>query len=182
MEPREAVKEALWNLRYQRYLTIRDLPDQERDPDGTRHCRWCGKVLEGRRRTWCSSACAEEFQVRFGSNTMRRLVFRRDHGVCSVCGMDTSNIKQDVQRIRRSLFDVFGYFRINWPPYVRAQWGPWWNAMTFWQVDHILPVVAGGGCCGLENLRTLCCTCHHRETADLARRRAVARTEFPEYT
>jgi len=34
-----------------------------------------------------------------------------------------------------------------------------------WHVDHIRPVQDGGGCCGLENLRTLCHPCHLRWTA-----------------
>jgi 5-methylcytosine-specific restriction endonuclease McrA len=42
-------------------------------------------------------------------------------------------------------------------------------------MDHIVPVVEGGGDCGLENLRTLCWACHHRETAALAKRRAEKR-------
>lgn len=43
------------------------------------------------------------------------------------------------------------------------------------EIDHIIPVIEGGGCCGLENLRTLCRTCHIAETAALARRRADRR-------
>lgn len=35
-----------------------------------------------------------------------------------------------------------------------------------WHADHILPVWQGGGCCGLENLRTLCETCHERHTRE----------------
>jgi 5-methylcytosine-specific restriction endonuclease McrA len=42
-------------------------------------------------------------------------------------------------------------------------------------MDHIVPVVEGGGACGLENLRTLCKPCHKRVTAELAGRRAVAK-------
>ena len=44
-----------------------------------------------------------------------------------------------------------------------------------WEADHIKPVIEGGGQCGLENLRTLCLRCHRRATAELARRRALAR-------
>lgn len=44
-----------------------------------------------------------------------------------------------------------------------------------WEMDHRVPVVEGGGDCGLENLRTLCWACHRRETAALAGRRAAAR-------
>ena len=44
-----------------------------------------------------------------------------------------------------------------------------------WEMDHRVPVVEGGGDCGLENLRTLCCDCHHRVTAELAARRAEER-------
>jgi 5-methylcytosine-specific restriction endonuclease McrA len=44
-----------------------------------------------------------------------------------------------------------------------------------WEMDHIIPVVEGGGCCGLENLRLLCPPCHRGVTAELARRRADQR-------
>lgn len=44
-----------------------------------------------------------------------------------------------------------------------------------WEMDHIVPVVEGGGGCGLNNLRTLCRLCHREATADLSRRRARER-------
>lgn len=44
-----------------------------------------------------------------------------------------------------------------------------------WEADHVVPVVEGGGLCGLDNYRTLCLPCHRQETAKLARRRAEAR-------
>lgn len=46
-----------------------------------------------------------------------------------------------------------------------------------WEADHIVPVVEGGGQCGLENYRTLCLACHREQTAALAARRAAARRE-----
>jgi 5-methylcytosine-specific restriction endonuclease McrA len=42
----------------------------------------------------------------------------------------------------------------------------------YWDADHVVPVVEGGGGCGLENYRTLCIPCHRIETAELRRRLA----------
>lgn len=52
-----------------------------------------------------------------------------------------------------------------------------WTAgrSTGWDADHIVPVVEGGGGCGLDNYRTLCHPCHKEATAHLAKRRALAR-------
>lgn len=52
---------------------------------------------------------------------------------------------------------------------------PWDESRSWWEADHIVPVVEGGGQCGLENYRTLCVPCHKRVTAELAARRAAAR-------
>ena len=46
---------------------------------------------------------------------------------------------------------------------------------SMWDADHIVPVVKGGGGCGLENYRTLCQPCHKGETAALAAARAAER-------
>lgn len=46
---------------------------------------------------------------------------------------------------------------------------------NLWDMDHIVPVIEGGGACGLENLRTLCIPCHKAETRALAARRAQKR-------
>ena len=46
-----------------------------------------------------------------------------------------------------------------------------------WELDHITPVVEGGADCGLDNLRTLCWSCHKQETAALAGRRAARRAK-----
>lgn len=49
------------------------------------------------------------------------------------------------------------------------------RSASLWDMDHIKPVVEGGGSCELENLRTLCIGCHKRATAELAARRAQER-------
>lgn len=62
--------------------------------------------------------------------------------------------------------------------YCPGEWTP--GRSSGWDADHIVPVVEGGGQCGLENYRTLCHPCHKRATAELARRRAEARKGKPD--
>jgi hypothetical protein len=47
---------------------------------------------------------------------------------------------------------------------------------SFWDADHILPVVEGGGECDLGNIRTLCLWCHREETGKLRDRLRSDRT------
>lgn len=53
-----------------------------------------------------------------------------------------------------------------------------WNVdrcTSWWEADHIVPVAEGGGQCGPENYRTLCCRCHAEETKKLRARLAAKR-------
>jgi 5-methylcytosine-specific restriction endonuclease McrA len=49
------------------------------------------------------------------------------------------------------------------------------NPTGFWEADHIVPVIEGGGLAPPEGYRILCIPCHRAETAALAARRAAAR-------
>lgn len=64
---------------------------------------------------------------------------------------------------------------------LRAKWNPPgnWTAgrSSGWDADHIVPVIEGGGLCGLENYRTLCHPCHKAATKALAGRRAEQRAK-----
>lgn len=58
--------------------------------------------------------------------------------------------------------------------------GEEWKSPKPWEkknleVDHIIPVVEGGGSCGIDNLRLLCSKCHKGETKALAKRRKEQR-------
>lgn len=57
----------------------------------------------------------------------------------------------------RDLFAAIGFGRVSWP-------------RRLWEVDHIVPVVEGGGECGLDNLQTLCLACHKAKTAAMRKR------------
>jgi 5-methylcytosine-specific restriction protein A len=59
---------------------------------------------------------------------------------------------------------------------IRAQG---WNLdrKTQWDADHILPVIEGGGLCGLVSMQTLCVPCHKEKTKQHAKDRAQRRRE-----
>lgn len=120
---------------------------QGRSENGQPLCLVCdGVIIDPRRKTFCSQACSDNHYIRTRPDFARLKVFERDHGICALCGIDTM-----ANRI-----------------------GPKHSRGTghLWQADHIIPVVEGGGECTLDNLRTLCTSCHKSETAALAGRRA----------
>jgi 5-methylcytosine-specific restriction enzyme A len=133
---------------------------QLKDAAGKSLCLECdGPITEPRRRTFCGKACEDNFRLKTSPNHVRQMVFRRDNGICAKCRVDTMAAKR-----ASGVPDVW----------LRAR-----GTGDLWQADHIVPVIEGGGECGLENFRTLCSACHKEETAMLAKRRAVARRGPP---
>ena len=140
-------------------------------PEGVRFCRWCGGEPPKGRRTWCSEACVSEYLIRSSGSSARHYVEKRDRGICSVCGIPAKEVEELLRRTKWTKKDIL-------PEGYLAQWGAWWTwNRTCWEADHIVPVIEGGGCCGLSNLRTLCLMCHKNETKELAGRRAQAERE-----
>lgn len=165
-------------------------------------CAWCGTTdLPKRRKSWCSQKCVDEYLMRSSSSGMRAAVYKRDRGICAICGCNATQeyrkwklARTEVQRLTQRLLQgiVVGWWSIPAgvvnPPtktelrafredllarYAPGNWTP--NRSSGWDADHIVPVVEGGGECSLDNLRTLCHPCHKRVTAELAARRASGR-------
>lgn len=149
-------------------------------------CSLCGEAVSGRRKTWCSDACVEAWQLATDVGIQRRALMKRDRGVCVVCGDDTVALRAafrcEMERVGNPWGHQALYARLarqygDWTPpvvtYVIERRYPF-ARMTWWDADHIVPLVEGGAP-GIENLRTLCNPCHKVETASLARRRAIAR-------
>lgn len=146
-------------------------------------CRGCGGGVPKKRKNWCSDACVTSALVRKGDPAIvRREVFRRDVGVCAQCGLDCAQ----VGRLLDYLVGVGRYWRAHISAEDRAQrsaarlfvWRTVFGGQKvrhLWEADHVVPVVEGGGGCGLDGYRTLCLLCHQKETAALAKRRAIAR-------
>jgi 5-methylcytosine-specific restriction endonuclease McrA len=147
---------------------------------GPGRCNWCGRTLDDPRCRWCSCACQDEYWCRASVSYARALVWERDRGICSTCGVDT--VRQREAYIRLGTWGERGrWFSVRHNPRLakiasrkygvpRSRlYGDWWD------MDHVVPVVEGGGGCGLDNLRTLCIPCHRAETRALAARRAELR-------
>ena len=171
--------------------TTRTMPDEVRfarptkGPNGRNICRHpdCGKEVEPPRRSWCGEACIEDWQVRNNPAHARARVEQRDHGICAACGRDCLALEARIQKRLSGAYEAArdGRLRaVRWSRFLvrlHTRMADTFHVGSLWDMDHIVPVVEGGGACGLDNLRTLCSPCHKRETRALAARRARQRRE-----
>ena len=68
-------------------------------PHGRTLCRRCGIETPKGRHTFCSDACVHEWKLRTDPGYLREQVFRRDRGICSVCGLDTESLRKDKRKL-----------------------------------------------------------------------------------
>lgn len=134
-------------------------------------CRYCKQDVtrfNKRARTFCSPECVHEYKIRASPSYARAEVYKRDHGICRLCGLDCSKffsgLKKAIKGLKKADRDqgASNYFKA-----FDVELVPWKHRSSFWDADHCKPVVMGGGECGLENLRTLCLPCHRRVTREL---------------
>ena len=169
--PHPDVAEIVAAHRFSRFLVKDALPRVLND-EGERLCGWCRSPLGRRTIGWCSDGCAEEFWVRTSHAYVLAIVHRRDRGICCMCGLDTEKLLRILDRIRgrsERYYVRSGGYRdptdvdaARWDR-LRAELARHghgrvdrWHTPRLWEADHVAPVVEGGGCCGLENYRTLC--------------------------
>ena len=167
--------------------------DVPRGPNGNRLCRWGQRECRTKRRTFCgSSACVEQWTIRTRPGYARRLVWKRDRGVCRACRLDTNVVSAALQRRHHGDAEAIERQRFLrcWAAAAGLLGGRLqraydnrsstvvligFSSKALWQADHILPVAEGGGACGLENLQTLCTVCHTRKTSEQRARQLAAR-------
>jgi 5-methylcytosine-specific restriction protein A len=156
----------------------RSSPRQQKDAMGFWLCRVpaCGRRVAKGRRSYCSDACAEAFEIAYFPGRTRLHVFKRDKGVCAKCGTDTERMGRIFaiagKLLKSGWYDSGGLVEA-WRSL--GYHGHWSQSGDRWQADHIHECVKGGWGSGLENLRTLCSPCHKAETARLARELACER-------
>ena len=135
-------------------------------PNGEKLCYNClGPFTKGRPYN-CSPACSEAWRCKTSPSYMRWKLKQRDHGVCVLCNTDTISLQKEYFAVPRDARNQF--LEAHGIPSGR-ECSDWWDA------DHIIPVVEGGGECSLSNLRTLCIPCHQKVTRDLRWRLKEAR-------
>lgn len=147
------------------------------------HCSLCGEPVPIGRRSWCSEACVTRWQEATWPAMQRKRLFERDRGVCRLCGFDAGRWTRILMRLhadwcgghlpRESRLAANEAHKRWWALLKRHGFQP---LQSLWEGDHVVPLVEGGDP-SVSNMRTLCRPCHKRETAALARRRAVARSK-----
>lgn len=145
-----------------RAVSADDWGKPERNDAGEPICRWCKSIVRPPRRTFCGDACVHEWKLRSNPGYVRKEVWKRDAGVCRMCGF---NVRQAEKAWRRGK-------PLSGDRTVRRRWRA---ARPRWEADHILPVADGGGECGLENYRLLCRECHAAVTSQWRRLKVVVR-------
>lgn len=186
-----------------RRRAVADLWPSKKDTDRCPLCAVCGVRLLTARGTprhgltrYCSDACREHAYVTAGqTDTIRSLLLERDRGTCGGCGRDCGRLEMLLRALgwkgfRLALPFQYGSFpkgtesvaqrleelaRQLGRAFDRRIRELGWGIGHCWEADHIVPVVEGGGGCGLNGYRTLCLECHRAETRALAGRLAARR-------
>jgi 5-methylcytosine-specific restriction protein A len=155
-------------------------------------CRLCGGELPSSRRTFCTDECVHFHLLRTSGSHVRKALAIRDGRRCDMCGVDAGAAYDTARRAVQEAISCSGLtpaialqMSVAGGPFEaharlsvsRRQRGgrPRVQQGSFWQADHRIAVHEGGGCCGLDNFRTLCSPCHAHVTAQQASLRASDR-------
>jgi 5-methylcytosine-specific restriction endonuclease McrA len=118
------------------------------------------------RRRW-HPACADDYNAS-DPRELRRLVRKRDLGVCRACGFDTKKFAREIRGRGRTK---------------RLRERGFQPRRSLWELDHIVPLIEGGNH-DPSNLQTLCVPCHRKksggESRDRARSRAGEESQEPD--
>lgn len=138
-------------------------------------CRGCHEPVPKGRQTWCSDACQRIYLPVF----VNRAVRIRDKGICSECHRKISEIAREwISENPEPVWNPDWRYNTH-KEQVEKFWkdGKRWEAMVpKEEIDHIMPFSEGGKTV-LENLRTLCSSCHLKRSSQQTRDRA-ARARF----
>lgn len=150
------------------YRTNELFPWKPRDAEGYWLCRYCGKRINAgnRYRAWCSDKCREAAYVECSPSALAYAVQRRDRGVCAECGLNTRALEIILAKLHkgapaRQLYDFVAAALVRRGFNGGHAFYGWWVSETLWNAHHVVPV-AEGGSNKLDNVVTLCVSCHKK--------------------
>lgn len=129
---------------YERWIDIRKIKNST-------SCYFCEKKIPkwGDYNPFCSVKCQNEYRLRSSLVFLRKMVLKRDKGICKGCGIDCIKAKRIINKIKNEdeKLLLLEFWKFD-------------GHRVFWEADHIVPVFKGGGQSGLDNIQTLCIKCH----------------------
>ena len=151
-------------------------------------CKWCAKELPRNkngsisRKTRWHGDCAAEYMLLTDYQTIIQAVFRRDHGICAKC-QDPGKLVRRYMGIARENSDgswsISATFNYGTENATAIMWRHIWEAdhiVPLWQVKH-LPDEERVKFFHLDNIQTLCKSCHAAKTTYEAGMRAHGRCD-----
>lgn len=141
-----------------------------RGPNGHRLCRFCRTEVSPPRKTFCSDICVHNWRLRSDIKYLRKFIYQRDLGICDNCRIDTRYTKIELENAARESMMVSGKW--SWednPIYINACRK--YNITikqsrgSLWDADHKIRVADGGGECDIDNIVTLCKSCHQKKSS-----------------
>ena len=165
------INEMMQNISFTNKRYIGKLIDSKLLPktdEGLTCCRWCNKGVKPPRRTLCSKECEHELNLRINGRYLRNCIYIRDNGICNICNIDTKKTaKMALLLTGKEKEDFLKNHNIS----LKRKIWKCRHGGGLWDGDHIVTVKDGGGCSGLENMRTLCISCHKIITATMGGRK-----------
>lgn len=136
-------------------------------------CRWCGRLLRGRQRRWCSADHGFEYARNHSWTEARAAALLRDGYRCTVCGVSDEKAAREWRDVERFVHFATGH---RGPLLSYALGSPLRPLRERWlldhrlEVDHVTPIRglhSTPGCHHhLDGLRTLCHVHHLQVTAE----------------
>ncbi|CAE8602362.1 unnamed protein product [Polarella glacialis] len=138
-------------------------------------------------RLFCTGSCRARYFGKRNGGSLRRQLFELELGICQSCGLDCHKTWQALvltaatpERRAACLADLAPRLAADSGLVARIVEAPRLTEGMLWQADHVVPVWAGGGVCGLENLQTLCAACHRAKTkAEAGQRSTLCASDRP---
>ena len=132
------------------------------DVFGRTLCRYCKEEpVQAPYRAFCSYRCCREFRIRRYPEVAKEEYIKAYGDQCVKC--------------KKSEHILYGAWKEAYDRLFGMALDDLLKPFPFFQLDHIRPVIDGGGECGLDNLRLLCRACHGGITARFNHGRAERR-------